>query len=273
MTIARSDASTPEVRGLEENLWSMWSLFGRGQESRLVDTEECLAYETPVAQVPYNGVFRFRVPEERADACIDELLAPYRRRGVPFMWVLHPTSAPADLRRRLAARGLVLSEVTAGMTRSLDGLPPAPQLPDGVELFEGSEHEVEDWMRLVSYRYHLPADTSRYLESIYAAAIAGSGARRTRWWGARRDGVTLAKVVLHDGGGVAGIYGVATREEGRGLGLASLLTLTALGAAREHGLRMAVLHATPVAVRLYERLRFTHAADFELWAEPGKVHL
>lgn len=270
----KSTAMSPEVRGLEENAWSMWSVFGRGRDSHLIDTEECLAYETPVDEVPYNAVFRFRVSGPEADARIGQLLAPYRRRGVAVMWVHHPTSQPLDLRERLAAHGLAEAEVATGMTRTLDDLPPVPEAAPGVEVFEGSEEGISDWMRLVSYRYHLPDTTSDYLTSVYQVAIRGSfPGRSTHWWGARRDGLALSKVVLHLGAGVAGIYGVATRDEGRGLGLATLLTLTALRAARAQGFGMAVLHATPMAVRLYERMGFTRAADFPLWSEPGRLHM
>ena len=251
----------------------MWSVFGRGRDSRLIDTDECLAYETPLDHVPYNAVFRFRVDPAEADERITEILSPYRQRGVPFMWVYHPTSQPADLRDRLARQGLEMAEPITGMTRSLDDLPPIPEPAPGLEVFEGPKH-ICDWMRLVSWRYDLPESTSEYLKSVYQVATENSDpSSRTHVWGARRNGIPVSKVVLHLGAGVAGIYGVATREEGRRLGLASLLTLHALHFARRQGVTLAVLHSTPMAVGLYERLGFVRSADFELWSEPGRLYI
>jgi GNAT superfamily N-acetyltransferase len=272
MTLVRSTAASAEIRALEENAWSMWTMFGRGPGCRLVDTDEIMAYETPIPRFPYNMVFRFRVGADAAEARLAEVLAPYRRRGVPLAWLLHPTSQPKDLRTRLGAHGLALGEVVQGMTLRLDALPAVPPVPPGVDVLEGSKTEVGDWMRLVSWRYDLPADTATTLQGLYDLAVGDEG-RRTRWWSARRGDLPLSKAVLHMADGVAGIYGVATVEAGRGLGLASLLTLVALDEAKRRGCSLAVLHATPMAVGLYARLGFQTACEFEVWADPGHLHL
>ena len=249
-------------------------MFGHGPGGKLIDTPECLAYETPIDQLPYNAVMRFRVDEARADAAIDRTLAPYRERKVPVAWLVHPTSAPDDLRARLGRRGLACAEVLLGMACDLASLPPLESPAPGVEAFEGTADEASDWLRLVSWRYELSDASAEPLRALYHFAIGDEQPdRATRWWGARKDGVAVSKTVLHIGAGVAGIYGVATREEGRGLGLASLLTLQALHAARDRGCTLGVLHATPMAVGLYERLGFRAVADFEVWAEPGRLHL
>jgi hypothetical protein len=274
MTWIKSTAESPEVRALEENCWSMWRIFGCGGGCRLVDTDDCLAFETPLEQAPYNGVLRFRPSRGDIDSRILELLAPYRSRGVPLFWLVHPTSGPSDLRDRLGRQGLEPAGIIQGMTRRLDDLPPIPRASPGFEAFEGTDGEVAEWLSLVSWRYNLPLTAEPYLVDIFKIGTNPSqSGSRTRWWYIRKDGVVLSKVVLHVGAGVAGMYGVSTRIEGRGQGLASILMLIAMHAARNDGLSMAVLHSTSVAVGLYERLGFFKAADFELWAEPGRVHI
>ena len=232
-----------------------------------------MAYETPIRRFPYNAVFRFRVDGRSADAEIDRLLTGYQRRQAPLAWVVHPTAEPDDLRARLTRRGFARGELVRGMTRSLADLPPLPEPPPGIEVFEGAAAEARDWLHLVSWRYDLAEDVTSTLADLYRMAIDQDPRRATRWWGARRAGLPLSKVVLHVSERVAGIYGVATIEAGRGLGLAGLLTLAALHAAQQSGCRFAVLHATPMAVRLYERLGFQHSAEFEVWSEPGQTHL
>jgi ribosomal protein S18 acetylase RimI-like enzyme len=274
MTWVRSTGATPEIRALEENCWHQWRIFGLGPGGRLEDTDECLAYETPVAQVPYNAVLRFRPKGGGIDARIAALLEPYRRRNVPLAWLLHPSSQPENLGEFLGRQGLAEVDVIEGMTRSLADLPAIPSAPDGVEVFCGDQGTGDEWLSLVTWRYDLPASASDYLAEVYRHAVTPSvPGDSTTWWGARKDGRTLSKVVLHVGARVAGIYGVATRPEGQGQGLATLLMLTALHAARAQGLHLAVLPATPMAVRLYEKLGFRRAAPFGLWAEPGSVHV
>ena len=90
---------------------------------------------------------------------------------------------------------------------------------------------------------------------------------------ALRDGVALCKVILHLAAGAAGLYGVATRPEARGSGLARHLTLHAFRAAREQGYQQGVLHASAMATSLYQRLGFRTVAPFRFFAPPQVFHL
>ena len=92
-------------------------------------------------------------------------------------------------------------------------------------------------------------------------------------WIASHDGVPVSKLGIHMGNDVAGIYGVATTERGRGKGLATLLANVALHATADAGFRASVLHSTPMAHSMYRRLGYRDVATFELWARPNEVHL
>ena len=83
----------------------------------------------------------------------------------------------------------------------------------------------------------------------------------------------VSKVVLNLDAGAAGIYGVATRPEARGSGLARMLTLHALHAARDAGHTLGVLHSSPKAVGLYEKIGFRAVAPFSVFAPPSTLHL
>lgn len=61
----------------------------------------------------FNGISRTKVSAAEVDALIDSTLADYRRRGLRFRWSVMPDCTPSDLAARLAARGLVASEVVA----------------------------------------------------------------------------------------------------------------------------------------------------------------
>jgi ribosomal protein S18 acetylase RimI-like enzyme len=260
------------ISALEGNLWDMWSAFGRGTDCKLVDTAELLRFETPLPYIPYNSVMKTRLRGD-VNSKIDQILAAYVERDVPLMWVVHPSVTPPDLSQRLEARGLVEAEVCPGMIAPIDGVPS----PDDSRRDLGVERlgidARDDFFELVAWRYSLPAAAAATLLSIMRARHFGEPECPTQAWVVRRQGHVVSKVILHLTGDVAGIYGVATRPEARGEGLAEHLTATALAFARRHGARLAILHSTPRAQPLYERLGFTAVADFRLFSTPGTLHL
>lgn len=85
-------------------------------------------------------------------------------------------------------------------------------------------------------------------------------------WQAWRGDQPIAKAGMYLSSGSAGIYGVVTRPEARGLGLARSLTLTALHEAHSSGYNLAVLHSTPMAVNLYRSIGFDSIAEFRFFA-------
>jgi ribosomal protein S18 acetylase RimI-like enzyme len=70
------------------------------------------------------------------------------------------------------------------------------------------------------------------------------------------DGQPVATAEVTAGGGVVGVYNVATRAAWRRRGIAGALLRVALRGARSAGARTAVLQAAPDGVGVYERLGF-----------------
>lgn len=253
---------------LERHLWSMWAPLGRGPGARLTDTPTRLFVETPVPQPPYNTVFRFLDDGVRdLPAQVDEVLAHYQPRPVTLAWVVHPSSPPG-VRECLEAHGLIMAEELFGMAADLAALDLDVEVAPGVDVVEATAEDAAEWMEMVEVRYGLDAVGSSFVRQVMEENIG-----HARWWMAKVDGVPASKVVLHVADGVAGIYGVATFEAGRGKGLATALTKHALRVAHASGCELGVLHSTPMAQELYRSIGFRDVATFELWAEPDRVYL
>lgn len=266
-------AGSAIVRALEENLQALWSRFGRGDGCALHDDGGALWFDTPLPTLPYNAVLRFAVDDE-PERRVDALFEHYRRRSVPFLWIVHPSARPAHLAELLRRRGFEEAEVCPGMALDLDRLPEREPPPDGVEIAEAvAPRDVRDALDLIAWRWEVPSRLAPDLAATTRAFELGTPGSAVRAWLARRDGAPVAKVVLHLAAGAAGIYGVVTRPEARGLGLARRMTIAALHAAREAGHRLAVLHSTPMARSLYERLGFREHATFRVFAPPRALHL
>jgi ribosomal protein S18 acetylase RimI-like enzyme len=196
-----------------------------------------------------------------------ELLSPMLDRGVTPVWVVHPTTAPG-IRDVLGDLGLVCAEEIYGMCADLADIDP-PVERDDVEIRVFDQDSEHLWIDLVSWRYGLSDESSPYLRDVYRAGLRhGTGGLV-----AVDDGVPISKAVLHLADGVAGIYGVATTEAGRGRGLATYLCASALAEARAAGAERTVLHSTPMAQALYRRMGYRDVATFELWAAPDSLHL
>ncbi len=257
------------VAALESNIWSMMAQFGRIDPGRLIDTPSRLVLETDVPKPPYNTVFRFYDEGDRSiDDQVRELIARFESRDCTPVWLVHPTT-PSGVRESLAEQGWVCAEILPGMIHTLDNLSPIPDTPSGIEVIEAGAGHGAAWLDLVSTRYGLDENDSPYLRGVYDRYI-GKG---VRVWIASHDGVPVSKIGIHIAGQVAGVYGVATSERGRGKGLASLLTNIALHATADAGLSASVLHSTPMAQSLYQRLGYQDVDNFEVWARPDEVHL
>jgi GNAT superfamily N-acetyltransferase len=79
----------------------------------------------------------------------------------------------------------------------------------------------------------------------------------------RGEPVAACSVVA--GAGVVGLYQVATLPQARGRRLATTICLTALREARQRGHHTAVLHSTPLAVKVYRQLGFQPVANLMLY--------
>jgi len=85
----------------------------------------------------------------------------------------------------------------------------------------------------------------------------------------RLNSQPVATSLLFLGGGVAGIYNVATLPEARKQGIGTALTLFPLLQAREHGYRIGTLQSTEMGLHVYQRLGFREYCAFSVYFWQG----
>jgi ribosomal protein S18 acetylase RimI-like enzyme len=254
------------IQEIERNLWETWSTFGRGPACSLHEEKDALWLETPIPIVPYNGVLRF-LGQGNVDQRIVNFVEHFRQRKTQFMWIVHPSTQPTDLQDRLLRHGLKDIEPMFGMSIDLAEIPELPPLPEKVEIRKvADESDVDAFYHFAEWRWHVPDEYKDHYAAIAAGFCLGKHDSRAHMWQAWRGGRPVAKAGMYQGAGSVGIYGVATIPEARGLGLARVLTLTALHGARSSGYELAVLHSTPMAVNLYKSIGFAGIAEFRLFA-------
>jgi ribosomal protein S18 acetylase RimI-like enzyme len=260
------------IRELEENLWEAWSIFGRGSGCSLHEEDDLLWFETPIPIISYNAVLKTRL-QVNVDQRIDRIVEHFAQKKAQFMWIVHPSSRPSDLRHRLQSRGVQDVEPIAGMVRNLDDLPKSPPLPNDVEVRKvADERDVSAFHQFATWRWHVPEEYKELYAAIVERFRFGKSGCKALMWQAWREEQPVSKVALYLGARSSGIYAVVTRPEARRLGLASALTLTALHEARSLGYRLAVLHSSPMAESLYRSLGFNTIVEFRLFASE-EVHV
>jgi len=261
-----------EIEALETNLWSLWANFGRGLNSRLVDTPKLMWFETPIRALPYNAVMRTKVARG-AEAEVDTLFAHFEAAGKPFLWLVHPSAQPDNLADLLAARGFEEVEVCPGMVARINGLPEPGPAPESIEIREVLSSADQDAMvDFVIWRWDAPQEAAAYLASVREQHHLGEAASPTRVWMAWKGNLAVAKAITHEANGVIGLYGVATRPEARGAGLGRQICLHALRETDAGRGKLGVLHSSPMAVNLYRRMGFHEVAPFRLFAA-GAFHI
>jgi len=265
--------STDEViHQVELNLWETWSNFGRGPGCTLHEDVDTIWFETPIPIIPYNTVMKFQVQHD-VDERIDALIQGYTKRNVIPLWIVTPSSVPADIPERLQKRAFQEIEVVPGMARLLDNLPEPPPIPAGVEIREArEEQDLSELYGFAAWRWGVPEEYRSQLGQMIKQFNVGERGSNTRFWMAWKDGAPISKIGLYNGSGSAGIYAVATKPEARGMGLAKILMNVAMQAAVEMGQKLCVLDSSPLAEKLYERLGFIRVTSIPLYSTiPGVV--
>lgn len=217
----------------------------------------------------FNVVCGATLGADTADIAIEEAIAYFNRRNVPFSWWVGPTSTPRDLGARLIAHGLIHAEDETGMVLDLHGLDDGDHAVAGVVVRQArSPTEVADLAGVVAANWD-PPDQEVVRTYERAAPILLAPSSPFRLWIAYRDGEPVAACEAFLGEGVAGIYAVVTRSAYRRQGIGTAVTRAALRHARAEGYRVAALQASGQGQRIYERIGFTTCGLFREYKPPS----
>lgn len=247
--IDHSELRRRAVDGLHEEVVA----FGSGApDSLLIRRDDLLASVAPAA--PERSIFNSVFYEDPATlaAEVDSLGEAYESRGVRA-WTVWVDEKDRDTARLLAGRGHVLDAAPRHMAIDLEGLPPEPPVPEGVELVPG-EAPVAAELNDRAYGYGP--------DGFRAAMVEECG---IHWHVGLAGGEPVGCVGAIRVGDDCCITGVATPPESRGRGIASWLLWKVLAMVRDGGVRTASLQATPDGAPVYERLGFVDLGFVEMW--------
>ena len=263
--VAADDAAA--AAALDANFAELIRWYASRPGGEVVEADDVTACSTGLAFRSVNCAVAIDLDPANADERIAEVGGWFETRGLPWRWLVGPTSRPLDLDERLVRAGFEpLSRGSVGMALDLRGFE-AEAPPAGVEIVTVDDVAgLDAWETLQRSALALDDTQTRAWRHAHDRAVSPDVPLRD--WIAFLDGVPVAAAALFVGAGVAGIYNVATVPEARGRGIGRAITAAALAEAVRRGQRTAVLGASEMGYPVYRRLGFRDVSRMRSYARP-----
>jgi ribosomal protein S18 acetylase RimI-like enzyme len=204
----------------------------------------------------FNQVLGARLGAD-ADARIAEALGFFRGREHPFSWWTGPADRPDDLEHRLEQAGLRCVATERAMAVRLSDVASAETDRQDLTILRARTPRMVAEFAAVLAANWAPPDPDVLSFYRQATPLLLRPDAPLRLYVGFVAGQAVAAAELCVGGGVAGLYNIATLATERGKGYGTAITRQPLLDARADGLDVAVLQAAPDGVGIYRRLGFT----------------
>lgn len=249
---------------IEENLFAFFRAASAIAGGSLYEHETMSMHDACQSAALFKGVWRTRLKPEQMDAAIAEAQDWFRKRGLEFMAWWFSSRQTQELFKRLEAHGFALDYSAPGMALDMTtlgerlALPAGLTLPDGLTITEARDAQtLADFSTVIfeSYKDHgMSLEAARAFER--ATLALGIYDAPWRLYVGYVDDKPVATNLAFDGGGVTGLFCIATVPECRGRGIGAAITLAPLYETRDAGYQYAVLFASESGLRVYERTGF-----------------
>ena len=256
------------VHAIERNTEEFLLALGRagGGEER---NDEHLRWTIGGSPIDYhNAVTHADLTPETADEAIAASIERMKALGVPGTWHVGPSMRPADLGDRLRRHGFLFGGEEVGMAVHLRNLSPRPATPDGLTIERIRDLSgLETWTNTLASGFGAGPHEAVWVGQMYAKLGFGDD-DPWRHYLAKVGGSPVATTSMFLGAGVAGIYFVFTRPEGRRQGIGGAITWHALQDAGELGFRVGVLGASEMGESVYRALGFQEYCRIGIYEWP-----
>ncbi|WLS43429.1 GNAT family N-acetyltransferase [Micromonospora profundi] len=256
------DRTTAVVRSIDDlapqlaNSREYWLGWGDGEDDDLA------MYRSDLPDPLLNGVMRSRNTD--VASVVDEVRRYFD--GCPWYWRVAPDS-DAGVREALVEAGAVEALTMPVMAFDLTALPDVPGTTGlRISVAEATPQGIATFVRAYGPALGVPQEgLQATTENEFARASRSDAEIRFIGW---IDDRPVATSMLSVGHGVAGIYTVATQATYQRRGIATAMTLAALRAGYDLGMRVATLQATAQGEPVYRRMGAKTVAHYHMMSFP-----
>jgi hypothetical protein len=241
----------------EENLASWLLVFGKLEGGHVDDINGIKRAINKVPLPLLNSVMDARLAPEQVQPTIDNVIGDAKARNVPVLWWIGPSTRPENLARHLLKNGFTVDEDGPGMAADLENLNEGLLMPDGLSIQPALDDESWwAWSRTMAQGFEVPPTRIEFAVNTWHDLLSQLNPKTTLGYTARLNGNPVATSLLQLGGGVAGIYGVATIPEACHKGIGAQVTLYPILQARAWGYKIGILQASEMGLPVYRALGF-----------------
>jgi GNAT superfamily N-acetyltransferase len=253
---------------MEANAQEAALLWGRVLHAQFYTERDITLF---VSSLPFhmcNGIIRTQLTGKDIDAKISEVAKLPGIHHVPMVLLVGPSTLPSDIEKRLGAYGWFLDDEAPGMAIDLLATNSFPSIPSKLSVKEVTNGEMlQQWIRTMTTGSNIPDSICDLLLDLYNQH-GFTAHPSVRYYLGLLDGKPVATSLLFLGGGVAGIYNVATLPEARKRGFGTALTVVPLLEARSLGYRFGILQSTAMGLNIYRRIGFQEYCTFRFYFSP-----
>ena len=265
-TILKDFSQAKVNAAIERNIIEQYPfIFSPLNSFEIHDTEELVWFVTGFPHAYLNYVLLAKFKNDEIDTGIEATLQEFRKRRVPMMWSVGPSTKPNDMGTYLIAHGLIPERTEMGMAIDLVDIQENLSIPPGLIVEPvRDENTLREWLHIVAVSFTYPDSVVDILSDLYSHL---SFNRHQCWqlFIGVLNGQPVGASRLFIGAGVAGIYHVATIPEERGRGIGTAMTVAPLREARNMGYRLGVLRAAENARGVYSRIGFKEYCPFHFF--------
>jgi ribosomal protein S18 acetylase RimI-like enzyme len=260
------DFSTSSViDAMEINAHEAWLCFAHVLGAIVYDEPHMLWFFSGLPFHLANGIVNARFDEEHLEEILDKRLQQLAAKQVPMAWLIGPSTRPKDLGRRIQVHGWMLGDEAPGMAIELEALDESFSSPPSLTIERSHDAEtLRTWLRVMTVGSDIPEEgLTLLLELVSKHGFTDNPS--VHFYLGMLAGKPVATSLLYLGGGVAGIYNVATLPEVRRQGIGSALTVVPLLQARTLGYRIGTLQSSQMGLNLYRCLGFRQYCTFHAY--------
>jgi len=247
-----SDPRLPEV--IERSWYEFFKVWGSTPYGEVYEDKHIKRVNLNVPQL-HHGVFLARLTPENMAENIDENIAYFRERRLPFTWRTGPTMRPSDLGQHLLSHGLTYSFNSPGMAVELDEMNEDLQMPENLTIkLVDDKDSLRDYLEVCCPTFNVGEFIDHWFDMETSIGFDKSLPRRNYVGYVNGKPVANSHMLLTCG--VAGIFCVATLPEARRKGIGTYLTIAPLREARDMGYNVGVLQSSRMGLGVYQRIGF-----------------